>query len=194
MFAIALWVVTRQRGVLARDRMGKKPLVYAHVGQRLFFASEFQALLQAPEIPRTLDLGALGDYLMNGYVPAPASIYRAARKLPPGHRLVWERGEVRVEPYWRLEYLPKLRLIESEAEEELERRLAEAVALRLIAGGPVGALLSGGGASRTVVALMGRVAPGPVKKFLIGFRDTPYDETRHPGAGGRRLDTRAHDV
>src|SRR5438132_8522802 len=142
MFALALWDAPRQRGMLARDRIGKKPLVYAHVGQRLFFASEFQALLQAPEIPRTLNLGALGDYLAYGYVPAPASIYQAARKLSPGHRLVWQRGEIHTEPYWRLEYLPKLRLSESEAEEELERRLADAVRLRLIADVPVGALLS----------------------------------------------------
>ena len=193
MFAIALWDATRQRGVLARDRMGKKPLVYAHVGQRLFFASEFQALLQAPEIPRTLDLGALGDYLVNGYVPAPASIYRAARKLPPGHRLVWERGEVRVEPYWRLEYLPKLRLTESEAEEELERRLAEAVRLRLIADVPVGALLSGGVDSSTVVALMARFAPGRVKTFSIGFDDAAYDELVHARRVAERYDTEHHE-
>ncbi len=193
MFAFALWDATQQRGMLVRDRLGKKPLVYAHVGQRLFFASEFQALLQAQEIPRTLDLGALGDYLAYGYVPAPASIYQAARKLAPGHRLVWERGAVQVEPYWRLEYLPKLRLTESEAEEELERRLAEAVRLRLIADVPVGALLSGGIDSSVVVALMARFAPGHVKTFSIGFDDAAYDELAHARRVAERYDTDHHE-
>ena len=131
--------------------------------------------------------------MVNGYVPAPASIYRAARKLPPGHRLVWERGEVRVEPYWRLEYLPKLRLTESEAEAELERRLAEAVRLRLIADVPVGALLSGGIDSSTVVALMARFAPGRVKTFSIGFDDGAYDELAHARRVAERYDTEHHE-
>jgi asparagine synthase (glutamine-hydrolysing) len=193
MFAIALWDATRQRGMLARDRLGKKPLVYAHVGQRLLFASEFQALLQSSEISRALDLGALGDYLAYGYVPAPASIYRAARKLPPGHHLVWQRGEINVGPYWRLEYLPKLRLTESEAEEELEHHLAEAVRLRLIADVPVGALLSGGIDSSTVVALMARFAPGRVKTFSIGFDDAAYDELAHARRVAERYDTDHHE-
>jgi asparagine synthase (glutamine-hydrolysing) len=193
MFAMALWDATRQRGMLARDRMGKKPLVYAHLGQRLFFASEFQALLQASEIPRTVDLGALGDYLAYGYVPAPASMYQAARKLPPGHRLLWQGGDVHVEPYWRLEYLPKLRLTESEAEEELEHRLAEAVRLRLIADVPVGALLSGGIDSSTVVAFMARFAPGRVKTFSIGFDDAAYDELAHARRVAERYDTDHHE-
>jgi asparagine synthase (glutamine-hydrolysing) len=193
MFAIVLWDATRQRGVLVRDRMGKKPLVYAHVGKRLLFASEFQSLLQAPEITRTLDLGSLGDYLAYGYVPGPASIYQAVRKLPPGHRLVWQRGDVNVEPYWRLEYLPKLRLTEPEAEEELERRIAEAVRLRLIADVPIGALLSGGIDSSTVVAFMARFAPGRVKTFSIGFDDDTYDELAHARRVAERYDTDHHE-
>ncbi len=193
MFAIALWDGVRRRGLLARDRIGKKPLVYAQVGQRLFFASEFQALLQTSEVPRTLDLGALGDYLAYGYIPAPASIYQAARKLPPGHRLVWQRGEVHVEPYWRLEYLPKLRLTEPEAAEELEHHLAEAVRLRLIADVPVGALLSGGIDSSTVVAFMARFARGRVKTFSIGFDDAAYDELSHARRVAERYDTDHHE-
>jgi asparagine synthase (glutamine-hydrolysing) len=193
MFAIALWDAAKQRGVLARDRLGKKPIVYAHAGQRLFFASEFQALLQAREVPRTLDLGALGDYLAYGYVPAPASIYQAARKLPPGHRLVWQHGAAQVEPYWRLEYLPKLRLTEREAETELERRLTDAVRMRMIADVPVGALLSGGIDSSTVVALMARLAPGRVRTFSIGFDDTAYDELAHARRVAERYDTEHHE-
>ena len=193
MFAIALWDATKQRGVLARDRLGKKPIVYAHVGQQLFFASEFQSLLQAREVPRTLDLGALGDYLAYGYVPAPASIYQAVRKLPPGHRLVWQRGAAQLEPYWRLEYLPKLRLTEPEAETELERRLTDAVRMRMIADVPVGALLSGGIDSSTVVALMARLAPGRVRTFSIGFDDTAYDELAHARRVAERYDTEHHE-
>ncbi len=193
MFAIALWDAARQRGVLVRDRLGKKPMVYAHLGRQLFFASEFQALLQAREIPRTLDPGALGDYLAYGYVPAPASIYQAARKLPPGHRLVWQREAVRVEPYWRLEYLPKLGLTEPEAEAELERRLADAVRMRMVADVPVGALLSGGIDSSTVVAMMARQAPGRVRTFSIGFDDAAYDELAHARRVAERYDTEHHE-
>ncbi len=189
MFALAVWDARTKRLLLARDRLGKKPLVYAEIGPTLCFASEFQALLQFPEVSRDLDLGALGDYLAYGYVPAPASIYQAVRKLAPGHRLVWEGGQARVERYWNLEYLPKLKLTEEEALQELEHRLTEAVRLRLVADVPVGALLSGGVDSSTVVALMARLSPGRVKTFSIGFEDPAYDELAHARRVAERYGT-----
>lgn len=189
MFAFAVWDARAKRLLLARDRLGKKPLVYAEIGPTLCFASEFQALLQLPEISCDLDLGALGDYLAYGYVPAPASIYRAVRKLAPGHRLVWEGGQARVERYWSLEYAPKLRLTEEDALVELERRLTEAIRLRLVADVSVGALLSGGVDSSTVVALMARLSPGRVKTFSVGFEDAAYDELVHARRVAKRCGT-----
>ncbi len=194
MFAIALWDARRERGMLTRDRVGKKPLVYAHLGERVLFASEFQALLQAGEISRAPDPGALGDYLAYGYVPAPSSIYRDVRKLLPGHSLLWERGRVRVEPYWRLEYAPKLRLTDAEAEAELERHLVEAVRLRLVSDVPIGALLSGGIDSSIVVALMARLSPGRVKTFSIGFEDAAYNELDHARRLAARYGTDHHEA
>jgi asparagine synthase (glutamine-hydrolysing) len=193
MFAVALWDAEQRTGLLARDRLGKKPVVYAQVGSRLYFASEIQALLHCPDIPRGIDLGALGDYLAHGYVPAPATIYRAIRKLPPGHTLSWRDGEVSVQPYWTLDYQPKLRLSEADALEELERRLDEAVRLRLIADVPLGALLSGGVDSSVVVALMSRHSPGRVKTFSVGFDDAAYDELAHARRVAERYDTDHHE-
>jgi asparagine synthase (glutamine-hydrolysing) len=192
MFAIALWDARTQQGMLVRDRAGKKPLVYAEAGPRLYFASELQALVQAGT-SHAVDPAALADYLFRGYVPAPATIYRAARKLPPAHRLLWRRGQVRIERYWRPEYLPKLSLSEHDAETELERILAEAVRLRLVADVPVGALLSGGIDSGTVVALMARLSPAPVKTFSIGFDDRAYDELAHARRVAERYGTDHHE-
>jgi asparagine synthase (glutamine-hydrolysing) len=194
MFAFALWDVRSQRLLLARDRLGKKPLVYAQMGSRFVFASELQALLEVPELPVELDPGALGDYLAYGYVPAPASAYRAVRKLLPGHRLIWEQGEVRLERYWQLDYTPKHPLSLAAALEELEARLTEATRLRLIADVPLGALLSGGVDSGTIVALMARLSGARVKTFSIGFEESGFDEL--PGARriAQRYGTDHHEM
>jgi len=193
MFAIALWDARTAEGILVRDRAGKKPLVYAQAGSRLVFASEFQALLQVSDIPRAVDPGALGEYLVRGCVPAPATIYRGVRKLPPGHRLRWQRGRMRVERYWRPEYTPKLALGERDAEIELERILGEAVRLRLVADVPVGALLSGGIDSGTIVALMARLSPSRVRTFSIGFQDQAYNELAHARRVAERYGTEHHE-
>jgi asparagine synthase (glutamine-hydrolysing) len=193
MFAFALWDASAERLLLARDRLGKKPLVYAELGRELVFASELQGLLRHPGIPRDLDFGALGDYLAYGYVPAPATIFRAVRKLPPGHRLIWEQGRTRVERYWQLPYLPKLRVTEAQALEQLEARLSEAVRLRLIADVPIGALLSGGVDSSVVVALMARHSPGTIKTFAIGFDHAAYDELPHARRVAERFGTDHHE-
>jgi asparagine synthase (glutamine-hydrolysing) len=192
MFALALWDGNRRRLVLARDRLGKKPLLYAERGGELAFASEMQALIARDGLDAEIDYGALGDYLAYGYVPAPATIFRGVRKLPPGHLLVWEQGRTSVSRYWALSYEPKLPFDEAEALSALEAKLDEAVRLRLIADVPLGALLSGGVDSSTVVALMARHS-SRVKTFSIGFDDEAYNELGHARRVAERYGTDHHE-
>jgi len=176
MFAFALWDARRRRLLIARDRVGKKPLFYAARGGSLSFASELTALMADEEIPREIDPAALDCYLAYGYIQAPRSIWRAVRKLPPAHRLLWEGGEARVERYWRLDYSRKAEAPLPELEEELRDRVSAAVRRRMIADVPLGALLSGGVDSSIVVSEMAEAASGPVKTFSIGFAQEEYDE------------------
>src|SRR5215211_483831 len=132
MFAVAIWDDRRKRLLLARDRFGKKPLLYAEAGCRLWFGSEFQALLTDLEIDRTIDHDALHEYLAFMAIPAPLTIYKQIRKLPPAHVLVREPGGTRVSRYWSLGYTPKLRISEGDAVAEVRRLLTEAVRKRLI--------------------------------------------------------------
>src|SRR5581483_11852933 len=194
MFAFALWDVKRQRLLLARDRVGKKPLVYAELNGSLYFASEFQSLFGSGALDRQIDFGALGDYLAYGYVPVPSSIYGGIRKLPPGHYLTWNAGSTSVTRYWQLSFKPKLRISEREALAELERELREAVKLRLVADVPLGALLSGGVDSSTVVALMAQLTPGRVKTFSIGFEEADFNELQHARRVAERYDTDHHEL
>ena len=179
MFALALWDERRQRLILARDRFGKKPLLYAEAGSRLIFASEFQALLSDTSISRDLDLTALDYYLTYMAIPAPLSIYRAVRKLPPAHLLIRDRAGTRLQRYWSLAYTPKLAISGAEAVERLLDLLTEAVRKRLVADVPLGAFLSGGVDSSAVVALMARCSDRPVKTFSIGFEEVRYNELPH---------------
>jgi asparagine synthase (glutamine-hydrolysing) len=176
MFAFALWDERRRRLLIARDRVGKKPLFYSQRGGSLAFASELAALMADPGIPREVDLAALDCYLAYGYVQAPRSIWGAVRKLPPAHRLIWEDGGARIERYWRLDYSRKLDAPLPELEEELRRKVADAVRRRLVADVPLGALLSGGVDSAIVVAEMAAASPQGLKTFSIGFGEAKYDE------------------
>ena len=176
MFAIALWDDRRKRLVLARDRFGKKPLLYAEAGGRLWFGSEFQALLVDPAIRRDIDYDALDEYLSFMSVPSPRTIYRQIRKLPPAHVLVRDAHGTKVSRYWSLEYLPKIQIGEEEAVQEVRRLLTEAVRKRLISEVPLGAFLSGGVDSSAVVAIMAGLVSTPVKTFSIGFDDPRFNE------------------
>jgi asparagine synthase (glutamine-hydrolysing) len=176
MFAIALWDDRRKRLLLARDRFGKKPLLYAEAGGRLWFGSEFQALLADPAIGRDIDYDALDDYLSFMSVPAPGTIYRQIRKLPPAHLLVRDAGGTRVSRYWSLDYVPKLAIGEEEAAREVRRLLTDAVRKRLISEVPLGAFLSGGVDSSAVVAIMAGLVGDRVKTFAIGFDDPRFNE------------------
>jgi asparagine synthase (glutamine-hydrolysing) len=169
MFGIAVWDDDARRAVLVRDRLGIKPLYYAQVGDLLVFASELKSLLASGLVPTDLDYEAIDAYLGLGFFPAPATPLASVRKLPPGHRIVVERGGVRVERYWTYPVPAPRQMSRDEAAERLMAELEEAVRLRLMSDVPLGAMLSGGLDSSIVVALMARQMSEPVKTFAVGF-------------------------
>jgi asparagine synthase (glutamine-hydrolysing) len=194
MFAFAIWDARRRRLLLARDRVGKKPLFWRHDGDELTFGSELKSLVQDPDVPRELDLVALHHYLTYQYVPAPWSIYRGVRKLPPGHLLVWRDGEVELRRYWRLDCTPRPVESVEAAAERLRDLLLDATRVRLVGERPLGAFLSGGIDSSAVVAAMARQSGGPVKTFSIGFDEAPFDERRFARMVARRYGTDHHEL
>jgi asparagine synthase (glutamine-hydrolysing) len=196
MFAFAIWDETRKRLFLARDRLGKKPLYYASYAGRFAFASELKALLADREFPRDIDPDAVSLYLRYGYVPAPYSIFRAARKLPGGHFAVFENGHLKVERYWDPVEVALSQPFPGdveEAETELSRILADSVAGRMISDVPLGAFLSGGIDSSLVVALMQEQATRPVQTFTIRFNEPRFNEADHAAAVARHLGTEHHE-
>src|ERR1700738_3982687 len=195
MFALALWDARERRLLLGRDRLGKKPLVYyADPSGGLAFASELQALLEHPSVPREVDPRAIDDYLTYLYVPAPTTAYRDLKKLPPGHRLVWQAGHFTVEPYWRLRFSEKLNLSEEAAVEQFGGLFRDAVRRRLIADVPLGAFLSGGMDSSSVVAEMAELSSTPVKTFSIGFGERDFDELAYARQVAERFGTDHHEL
>jgi asparagine synthase (glutamine-hydrolysing) len=175
MFAYALWDSSRRRLVLARDRLGIKPLYYAQCGGRLVFASEVKALLAVPEVSRELDLDALQRYLTLSYVPGPATMVKAIRKLPPGHLLTWQDGQVTLRRYWDVVLEEgERRLDQDTAAEEFRALFEESIALHRISDVPLGVLLSGGIDSAAVTGMLARMSGG-VKTFTVGF-DTGVTE------------------
>ena len=194
MFALAIWDSRRQRLLLARDRVGEKPLLYAPVPGGLVFASEFAALLAHPAVPRTVEPRAIYHYLHFGYVPAPLSAFAGVYKLPPARLLVWEAGAQRQQRYWQVAYAPKVSWPEEEAAERLRALLRDAVRLRLMSEVPLGALLSGGVDSSTVVALMAEATSVPVPTFSIGFSHRDYDELAYARLVAQRFGTSHHEL
>jgi asparagine synthase (glutamine-hydrolysing) len=180
MFAFALWDRKRRTLLLARDRLGKKPLFYSRRDGTIWFGSEAKAILQDPEVDRDVNLDAIDSYLHFQYVPHPLSAFASLEKLPPAHTLVWRDGRAMVERYWRLSYAQDPRLPSQEDAQELVRdKLLEATRLRLRSDVPLGAFLSGGVDSSAVVAAMAQQSAEPVKTFSIGFDVPAYDETAH---------------
>ena len=195
MFAFALYDERRRKLLIARDRFGKKPLHYALAGERLFFGSEIKAILAvAPELAE-VNNEALLQYMYFGYVPDPLTAFLPIQKLPPGHLLEFEAGAVRVRQYWDLpQYGTHQPGSEEECLEELERRLAEAVKIRLISDVPLGALLSGGIDSSTVVALMTRASSKPVKTFSIGFSHDDFNEAHYARIVAKHFGAEHHEL
>src|SRR6266550_3378696 len=179
MFAFAIWDERIKSLFLARDRVGKKPLLYAQVNGQLVFGSEFSALLEHPAVSRDVDFEALHYYLAFICVPAPLTAYRAIRKLEPGHSLLWRNGEVKIERYWQLDFSKKVDVSEAEAGERVVELLREAVRVRLMSEVPLGAFLSGGIDSSAVVALMAQESSEQVKTFSIGFDEQDFSELHH---------------
>jgi asparagine synthase (glutamine-hydrolysing) len=193
MFALALWDPGPERLVLARDRVGKKPLLWTTLPDgTLAFASELKALLRLPGLDRELDLQAIDAYLALQYVPGRTPM-RAVEKLPPGHLLVWNRGRLHVERYWE----PRGAAPSTSDEEWLGRvrdTVTAAVRRRLVADVPLGALLSGGIDSSIVVALMAQASAEPARTFTVGFADERYDERPYARAVAERWGTRHAEV
>jgi len=180
MFAFALFDERRRSLLLARDRLGKKPLHYALHKGRLYFGSEIKAILTAAPELADVDRQALLQYMYLGYIPGPATAFTSIRKLPPGHLLQFQSGNLQMRQYWDVpRYDTHVPRSEQECLEELEYRLAEAVRIRLISDVPLGALLSGGTDSSTVVALMARASSKPVKTFSIGFKHADFNESHY---------------
>jgi asparagine synthase (glutamine-hydrolysing) len=197
MFAAAVWDVRRRRLVLARDRFGIKPLYYRVGAESLSFASELKALLRQPDFSREIDPDAVEAFLTFSFVPAPLSIFREARKLPPGSVLVWEAGgEVQIERYARprpVEADGLRRESEEKLAEELLERLRDSVRAHLIADVPVGVLLSGGIDSCTLAALASETVPH-VSTFTIGFEDRGFDERSLARLVAERYGTDHHEL
>ena len=194
MFAFALWDAPRRQLLLARDRLGQKPLFYHQRNDTFVFASEPKALLADSAVPAEPDPEAIHHFLTYGYVPGPWSAFRHLRKLPPAHYLVVGDGRTETTRYWSLAYRPKRRGSEAELAAELDELLGRAVERRLVSDVPLGAMLSGGLDSSAVVALMRRSATGPIKTFSIGFEHPEYDELRHARQVATTLGTDHHEL
>lgn len=195
MFAIALYDERKQTLLLARDRMGKKPLHYALHEGRLFFGSEIKTIFALhPELAEINPEGLL-QYFYFGYIPDPQTAFQKIHKLPAGHLMEYCKGEVKIRRYWDLpEYGTHPAMSEEECLDELERQLEEAVRIRLISDVPLGALLSGGVDSSIIVALMARVSPGTVKTFSIGFQAEQFNESEYARMVADRFGTDHHEL
>src|SRR5688572_25410502 len=176
MFAFAVWDKRQKSLFIARDRLGKKPLHYRIDADGISFASEAKAFFAEPSFVASPDLEAISHYLTYQYVPSPFSAFQGVQKLPPGSYLRVQGSDVTVRRYWQLRYTPKRRLTEDDAAEQLLERLRDAVRVRLVSDVPLGAFLSGGVDSSTVVALMAQLSGTPVKTYSIGFEEKEYDE------------------
>jgi asparagine synthase (glutamine-hydrolysing) len=194
MFAFAVWDEREKSLFIARDRVGKKPLLYSlRPDGSLIFGSEFMALLQHPDTSRQINREAIDAYLSYLCVPAPLTAYQEIRKLEPGHWLLWKNGEIKTERYWLPDFNKKIKISPEEAEEETLRLLRESVKLRLISEVPLGAFLSGGVDSSTVVALMAEASEKPVKTFSIGFEEEDFSELKYARAVARHVGAEHHE-
>ncbi len=191
MFAFAIWDCKKERLFLARDRVGKKPLVYHYDGVNFSFASEMKALLQNP-INRDVDHNAINYFLTYGYVPSPQSILKSVKKLPPAHVLTLDKNGIKSYRYWRITY-KKRDISFEQSKEQFDQILSEAVKLRLISDVPLGVFLSGGLDSSIVAAIMSKYSTSAVKTFTIGFEEQDYSEVEYARSVASRYNTEHHE-
>jgi asparagine synthase (glutamine-hydrolysing) len=193
MYAFALWDDNKKRLLLARDRLGKKPMYYTIQNGAIYFGSELSAILAALPHKPEINLEAIDLYLSLQYIPEPHTAYQGVFKLPPAHTLVWENGSARIQRYWDYTYQPKWEASEDELIEELRSILREAVKIRLLSERPLGAHLSGGIDSSIIVALMSEFATGPVKTFSAGFEEQNFSELPYARAVAEKYATDHHE-
>ncbi len=195
MFAIAIHDIAGRRLLLYRDRLGEKPLHYHHAGDLLVFASELKALLPHPAFPRAIDERAVREYLLFNYIPAPATIYRAARKLPPGAMLEWkyDAPAATITTYWNADdTLKQSAPPPKDMDGEMESLLIDAVRIRTLSDVPLGCFLSGGIDSTAVALALKQSGAAPIETFTIGFEDADYDESRWAARVAKHLGTTHH--
>jgi asparagine synthase (glutamine-hydrolysing) len=193
MFAIAIWDARDRKLLLARDRIGKKPLFYFHDGVGIAFASEMKALLKIPRVPREIDLEAVSDYFSLLYIPAPKSIFKHIRKVLPAHYLVVSNKGIREVEYWDINFSEIAERTEDEWCDKLLDMYREAVSLRLMSDVPLGAFLSGGVDSSSVVALMADVVRDSVTTCSIGFEEEEFNELDYARETASRFGTHHHE-
>ena len=194
MFAFAIWDERKQKLFLARDRVGKKPLYYTVTDRGTFvFGSELKSLLVHPEVKRNISLEAVDAYLTLGYVPDPQCIFKDVYKLPPGHHLTFADNRITIEKYWDFNFSPDRSMTAEECISGLRELLDEAVRLRLVSDVPLGAFLSGGVDSSTVVGIMARHMGQPVKTFSIGFHEDSYSELKYARLTAKKFGTDHHE-
>ncbi|MGC2321902.1 MAG: asparagine synthase (glutamine-hydrolyzing) [Terriglobales bacterium] len=179
MFGLALWTESRRRLVLARDRMGIKPLYYSRRGDDIYFASELKAIFVHPEIDRAIDLDGLNCYLRLNWVPAPHTLVRDIVKLLPGHFLLWENGQTNTEPYWRCAPEPLPRIALEDAKQQLDSLLQHSVKEHLVSDVALGVWASGGIDSSTILHYAAAASPSRLKTFSITFKGRSFDESRY---------------
>ncbi|RPI03513.1 MAG: asparagine synthase (glutamine-hydrolyzing), partial [Calditrichaeota bacterium] len=192
MFGFAIWDSRRQRLFAARDRLGIKPFYYFCDDERLVFASELKSLLQIRDIPREIEPKALDAFLTFEYIPSPLTIFKNIYKLAPGHWLRYENGQLTIKPYWGFNYQASQQTAE-QLETQLRELLEDAVRIRLMSDVPLGAFLSGGLDSSSIVAMMSKTSTIPVKSFSIGFNDPTYNELPYARAVARHFKTEHYE-
>lgn len=189
MFAIAIWDRHRSRLILARDRLGKKPLYYAQHGDRLIYASELKALAAVPGFDPAIDPRAIDDFLTYQYIPHPRTIWKGVYKLPPGHLAIFRNGQLTTRRYWDFDPTYQADISHDQAVQQVRELVDDAVRIRMHSDVPLGAFLSGGIDSSLVVALAQQHSPQPVRTFAIGFPDKDFDETAHAAEVARFVGT-----
>lgn len=196
MFAFAIWDNTSERLFIARDHYGKKPLFYLQKGKTLYFASEIKALLQIPDVSLSFNQSQLRNYCVYRYVPSPETWFEQIRKLPAGHSMTWEKGDISFSRYFSPAKFPSIPkpLSSHDAVTRFWALLDEAVRLRMAADVPFGAFLSGGIDSSAIVALMSGHSEQPVKTFSIGFNESEYSELAYAATIARQFNTEHHEL